>query len=262
MKIEWYHSVFMIHHSNWLGLTYDKLFVLILDNCFHDSKTQNFRCGWWKMKTRFWCFRKLKTEISCIFVIFDEYGTHGQTLKTTHVLKHPFLLYFFSPPYWYFFSPSPLLSFLSFFSSKAGFFQLLLFFLSLFFFFGFFFMVGFFHLLLFFLFSIFSSSLWFLFSATYYSSSFFLFLHAMMAKGFNFSGLRCAFWAWSCGFCGVIFLVFLFVFIFIIYMQKNLLWCWRCWWMGLIFGDLYGGGCKTMVMGWVFANCNWGYVGC
>ena len=34
------------------------------------------------------------------------------------------------------------------------------------------------------------------------------------------------------------------------------------WWMGLIFGDLYGGGCKTMVMGWVFANCNWGYVGC
>ena len=106
---------------------------------------------------------------------------------------------------------------------QAGFFQLLLFFLSLFSFFWFFFMVGFFHLLLFFLFSFFSSSLWFLFSATYYSSSLFLFLHAMMAKGFNFSGLRCAFWAWSCGFCGVIFLVFLFVFIFIIYMQKNLL---------------------------------------
>ena len=29
------------------------------------------------------------------------------------------------------------------------------------------------------------------------------------------------------------------------------------WWMGLIFGDLYGGGCKTMVVGWVFENCNW-----
>ena len=106
---------------------------------------------------------------------------------------------------------------------KLGFFSCFSFSYLFFFFFWFFFMVGFFHLLLFFLFSFFSSSLWFLFSATYYSSSFFLFLHAMMAKGFNFSGLRCAFWAWSCGFCGVIFLVFLFVFIFIIYMQKNLL---------------------------------------
>ena len=108
---------------------------------------------------------------------------------------------------------------------QAGFFQLLLFFLSLFFFFGSSSWLGSFIFFSFFLFlfSFFSSSLWFLFSTTYYSSSFFLFLHAMMEKGFNFSGLRCAFWAWSCGFCGVIFLVFLFVFIFIIYMQKNLL---------------------------------------
>ena len=29
------------------------------------------------------------------------------------------------------------------------------------------------------------------------------------------------------------------------------------WWMGLIFGDLYDGGCKTMVVGWVSENCNW-----
>ena len=28
------------------------------------------------------------------------------------------------------------------------------------------------------------------------------------------------------------------------------------WWMSLIFGDLYGGGCKTMAVGWVFENCN------
>ena len=29
------------------------------------------------------------------------------------------------------------------------------------------------------------------------------------------------------------------------------------WWMGFIFGDLYGGGCKTMAVGWIFENCNW-----
>jgi len=29
------------------------------------------------------------------------------------------------------------------------------------------------------------------------------------------------------------------------------------WWMGLIFGDLYSGGCQTMVVGWIFENCNW-----
>ena len=62
MKTKWYHSVFMIHHPNWVGLTDDKLFGLILDDYFHDSKTQNFGCGWWKMRIGFWCFLKLKTE--------------------------------------------------------------------------------------------------------------------------------------------------------------------------------------------------------
>ena len=55
--------------------------------------------------------------------------------------------------------------------------------------------------------------------------------------------------------------MFLFLFIFIIYVKEfammlkvlvDLL-----WWMGLIFCDMYGGGCKTMIVGWVFENCNW-----
>ena len=31
----------MIHHPNQVGPTDDKLFGLILDDCFHDLKTQN-----------------------------------------------------------------------------------------------------------------------------------------------------------------------------------------------------------------------------
>ena len=75
-------------------------------------------------------------------------------------------------------------------------------------------------------------------------------------------GLRCAFWAWSCGFCGVIFSGVSFYFYFhYIYVKEfammlkmlvDLL-----WWIGLIFGDLYYGGCKTMVVGLIFENCNW-----
>ena len=75
-------------------------------------------------------------------------------------------------------------------------------------------------------------------------------------------GLRCAFWAWSCGFCGVIFsgvpFYFYFHYIYVkefVVMLKVLVDL--LWWMGLIFGDLYGGGCKTMAVGWIFENCNW-----
>ena len=41
-----YHSIFMIYHPDQVGPMDDTLFDLILDNCFHDSKTQNFgrRC--------------------------------------------------------------------------------------------------------------------------------------------------------------------------------------------------------------------------
>jgi len=49
MKIEWYHSVFMIHHQNPMGLTDEHLFGGILDHCFHDSNTQKNGCGWWKL---------------------------------------------------------------------------------------------------------------------------------------------------------------------------------------------------------------------
>ena len=40
----------MIHHPNQMGLTDDKLFGLILDDYFHNSKFQNFGCGCCKMK--------------------------------------------------------------------------------------------------------------------------------------------------------------------------------------------------------------------
>ena len=68
-----------------------------------------------------------------------------------------------------------------------------------------------------------------------------------MAEGFDFScdlcliGLRCAFWAWSCGFCRVIFFLYIYIYIYIkefavmLKVLVDLL-----WWMGLIFGDLYG----------------------
>ena len=62
MKTKWYHSVFIILHPNRVGPTDDHLFGLVLDYCFHDSNTQNFGCGWWKMKTRFWCFQFLRIE--------------------------------------------------------------------------------------------------------------------------------------------------------------------------------------------------------
>ena len=41
----------MIHHPNQMGFTDDKLFGLILDDYFHNSKFQNFGCGCCKMKT-------------------------------------------------------------------------------------------------------------------------------------------------------------------------------------------------------------------
>ena len=55
----------------------------------------------------------------------------------------------------------------------------------------------------------------------------------MMAEGFDFScdlcliGLRCAFWAWSCGFCrvifpGISFLFFIFLFYIYIYIYKRI----------------------------------------
>ena len=66
--------------------------------------------------------------------------------------------------------------------------------------------------------------------------------------------LRCAFWAWSCGFCGLIFSSISFYFYFhYIYVKEffvmlkvlvDLL-----WWMGFIFCDMYSGGCKTMIVG-------------
>ena len=63
MKTKWYHSVFIILHPNRVGPTNDHLFGLVLDYCFHDSNTQNFGFGWWKMKTRFWCFQFLRIEL-------------------------------------------------------------------------------------------------------------------------------------------------------------------------------------------------------
>ena len=62
MKNEWYHSVFMIHHPNLMGPTVEHLFGWVLSHCFPDSNTQKNGCGWWKMKTGFWCFQNLKTE--------------------------------------------------------------------------------------------------------------------------------------------------------------------------------------------------------
>ena len=92
----------------------------------------------------------------------------------------------------------------SFFSSSARFLQLLLFFFSFFVFF----VLVLLHgqvlsssTLSFFLFS----SLWFLFSASYYSSSFFLFLHVRMAEGFNFScNLRWVFQNCNWQACGLL----------------------------------------------------------
>ena len=34
MKTEWYHSIFMIHHPKQVGPTDDKVFGLVLDDCF------------------------------------------------------------------------------------------------------------------------------------------------------------------------------------------------------------------------------------
>ena len=67
MKTEWYHSIFMMHHPNQMGPTDDHLFGLVLDQCFYDSNTQNFGCGWWKMKTGFWCFQFLRIEFQWHF---------------------------------------------------------------------------------------------------------------------------------------------------------------------------------------------------
>ena len=55
-KTEWYHLVFMIHHPKRVAPTEDKVFDLVLDDCFNHSKTQNFEFGWWKLKTQFWHF--------------------------------------------------------------------------------------------------------------------------------------------------------------------------------------------------------------
>ena len=43
----------MIHHLKRVGPTDDKVFGLVLDDCFHHSKTQNFEFGEWKMETGF-----------------------------------------------------------------------------------------------------------------------------------------------------------------------------------------------------------------
>ena len=56
-----------MHHPNQMGPTDDHLFGLVLDQCFYDSNTQNFGCGWWKMKTGFWCFQFLRIEFQWHF---------------------------------------------------------------------------------------------------------------------------------------------------------------------------------------------------
>ena len=58
----------MIHHPNRMGLTDDKLFGLILDDYFHNSKFQNFGCGCCKMKTGL-IFKNLNNYHS-IFMIY------------------------------------------------------------------------------------------------------------------------------------------------------------------------------------------------
>ena len=40
MKIEWYHSIFMIHHPNWVGPMNEHLFGGVLSECFHDFYIQ------------------------------------------------------------------------------------------------------------------------------------------------------------------------------------------------------------------------------
>ena len=185
----------------------------------------------------------------------------GPTVRHSRSL---FLLHFSSPPYWYFFSPSPLFSFLSFFSSSSWVLSAAS--LFLFFFLFFFFTVGFFHLLLFFLFLF--SFLFFFFTLV----SFLLFLHVMMAEmaeGFDFSCdlhfnrvkvcfLGLELWILWCNFFGISF-CFYFHYIYakeFAMMLKVLVdgfdfWWFVWWWMqnngdGLGFCELQLGVCGLL----------------
>ena len=44
-KTECNNLVFLIHHLKLMGPTNDAVFSLVLDVCFHHSKTQNFEFG-------------------------------------------------------------------------------------------------------------------------------------------------------------------------------------------------------------------------
>ena len=114
-KIEWYHSVFMIHHPNRVGPMDDHLFGLVLDHCFHDSNTQNFGCGWWKMKIGFWCFQFLRIEFQWHFCkIKQRMGLTRMTCPITKRLSpkislpfslQPILLSVSSPSSFFFLYP-------------------------------------------------------------------------------------------------------------------------------------------------------------
>ena len=121
MKTEWYHSVFMIHHPKRVGPTNDKVFGLLLNDCFHCSKTQNFEFGWWKLKTQFWCFHDkdllqlnshgwvlFSLSSSCLFFfhacffgffLFLSFFLHLFLFSTSSC----FFLYFFFQDLWGFF---------------------------------------------------------------------------------------------------------------------------------------------------------------
>ena len=121
MKTEWYHSVFMIHHPKRVGPTNDKVFGLLLNDCFHCSKTQNFEFGWWKLKTQFWCFHDkdllqlnshgwvlFSLSSSCLFFfhacffgffLFLSFFLHLFLFSTSSC----FFLYFFFQDLWIFF---------------------------------------------------------------------------------------------------------------------------------------------------------------
>ena len=87
----------MIHNPNRVGPMDDHPFGLVLDHCFHDSNTQNFGCGWWKMKIGFWGFQFLRIEFQWHFCkIKQRMGLTRMTCPITKRLSPkislPFLL--------------------------------------------------------------------------------------------------------------------------------------------------------------------------